>query len=270
MNTVIPFSGGLDSTYCAWKTLSSSDDSLTLVFFDLQNTPEDLFSSVKATFPTNPSVNAFVKYRAQKIHSWLSANVRPCAIAFVGAVQDQISKTEPNSPLSCLFPTLLRGVNSGQFDKILCTQERENDGFAAGSTGKMGAIRGKQMFIDGATRGEIAFPLLDERYTQATAIKDMPKDLVALTISCDSIQNGDGCGVCFKCSKRKLFCEKVESGSTPEQIYDWYIRQCEVDGKWWSMKDWVRLYVGTASSEVVRNFKNVPSWPSSWRVGEKS
>jgi hypothetical protein len=279
MKTVLPFSGGLDSTYCAWSILSSTDDDLTLVFLDLSNSPDGVLDTYGYANVTKKDVNAFSKYSVQKIHAWLSKNVRPCSLVFIDLDQMMLSENKRNgsSAIQCLFPLLVEKVNSGEFDRIISSHERENDGGANGGSrvgedGKLkrgiGAKRTLEYFESNAVRGSYDFILLEKKYTQANAIKELPAELYNFTVSCDNVKNGIGCGECFKCNKRKFFCDQIESGMSVDAIYDKYIAQCSVDGRWWSMKNWIGVYMPTINSQIVKKTWNMPDWPSSYKVQE--
>ncbi len=266
MKSVILLSGGLDSTYCAWKTLISSDEELTLAFLDLSKAPDNALEGFTFAAASDKSTNAVLKYRAQKIHRWLSDNVRPCSLLLIDFDQIQLVSGEASSPSLCALPTLIGRVNDGIFDKIISGHEKENDGYAMNSSARTDAGRCKEKFEASATRGTLSFMLLETKYTQATALSEMPQALVDLTYSCDAPRNHVPCGTCFKCSKRKFFCERLDT--PPDILYDGYVSQCSVGGKWWTMKHWLGVYVKTYDRPVDRGLRRIPTWPSSVVKGE--
>jgi hypothetical protein len=99
----------------------------------------------------------------------------------------------------------------------------------------------------------------------------MPQELIDLTHSC-SVNSETACGNCFKCRKRKFFCDEIASGKTPQEIQD-IIESNSVqdDGTWISMKFWLKamsantLSANASSSLPVPKW-NMPQWPTSYKV----
>jgi 7-cyano-7-deazaguanine synthase in queuosine biosynthesis len=269
MKTAILFSGGLDSVYCAWKILTSSQDELTLVFLNCDDVSSNMVQNYSHIFSaTALKTPAILKSKVQSIHNWLNANVRSCTLDIVDLTENMLSRQKINSHTTCLLPMLFDKINSGQLDKIVSSHELENDGFAINraenfqSTRKIDSKRMANLFALNAQRGKLEFLLIDSNYTQATALIELDKDLLDLTVSCESIyQTGVSCGTCFKCEKRKLFCEKIDSGASSSDIYQWYVKQCTVDDKWWSMKNWIGLFPQVSKKEIKRDLFVKPDWP---------
>lgn len=276
MKSVMPFSGGVDSTYAAWKTLRETDNDLDLVFFDLSSSDENVVSDMNYANATTAETVAVAKYRAQKIASWLTKNVRPVNLIILGIKKEMVHhKREGTNAFRIIMPILLNDINNEKYDQILGAFEKENDGAAHGGSHYhkdgtvergLGSKSSAKVFQQEATRGRFDLPLLEMKYTHANAFAEMPRELFDMTLSCDAPVHGVACGECFKCVKRKFFCEQVSSGASTDQIYDRYIRQCSVDGRWWSMKHWVWLYTGSPDKVSEETWK-MPEWPVSINKG---
>lgn len=255
MKTVIAFSGGLDSTYVLWKLLSSTDDEVTAIHVDT--------TGVSPSTRYRYDLRAFDggNDNAQLVVDWLQANVRSFTYIrhdfdeayVVRGIQDV------NNTQTYLVRYLATLINDGQYDQLVCCPEKENDGYANGGTifsRRPGGMAARDLFISLATRGKIDFPLIETNYTQAVALKGLPKDLSAIVYAQGTSQFG------FKLQKKMWFQTLVWSGKTPEEIWDIYYAKCTaVPGKWHSMKFWV---LGQEPTEATT--WDMPTWPSSYEV----
>jgi 7-cyano-7-deazaguanine synthase in queuosine biosynthesis len=268
MRTIIGNSGGLDSTYALWKLLSTTNDDVTVV---LLNT-DDLTPQARQKFDVrsfnSAQSNATRMDRVRSIVDWLNANVRPCTLIEVRLDETVLRRgvDHPNNPQTVIVDWAVQKINAGEADRVVVTTERENDGFSNGGTiasRAPGAIAARDRFVADATRGELSFILLDMNYHQAVALRELPANLLALTRSCDS-PAPEPCGVCFKCSKRKLFAEAISEGKTDEDIRSYVALRSELpDGRWRSMKHWIAEDVSTCAVPANNASWEMPSWPQS-------
>jgi hypothetical protein len=270
LRTAILVSGGTDSTYCAWKTLVSTDDEVTLVFLNNKNVSDEILRKYRVVNVLETSANSVVKYRVQKIHRWLSKNVRSCSLMVIDLTEEMLIRDDINSASLCVYPILINMINTHKLDQIISSHEFENDGSAsiAQFNNKLNveqdSLRCARRFEQDAKRGILNFMLIDSKYTQATAYAEIPKRLFNLSVSCDS---GVPCNTCFKCTKKNFFCEQIDIKRTSEEIYEQCMKQSMVNDKWWSMKDWLGLYIKSSSFPAKVNLRNVPVWPKSINKG---
>jgi 7-cyano-7-deazaguanine synthase in queuosine biosynthesis len=263
MKVIIPCSTGLDSVYVLWKILSTTQDDVTAIFL----TEGELHSTNKIKYDLR-AFDAFnrigIHDRVTSIMSWLKTNVRDFKYFETPMELDYLSKAwnEPNNAQTYMVRYATPKINTGEYDKLIICTERENDGFANGGTiqtRRTGGMAALDLFKTIATRGEISFPLMETTYNQAHALVEMPQELIDLTFSC---QSGlpDPCGQCFKCTKRKFFCDEIAAGKTLSEI-DALVESKSVlpNGKWMSMKYWV------ASEENAPEWEML-EWPSSYAV----
>jgi hypothetical protein len=256
MKTVLPFSGGVDSTYALWKLLSETQDEVTAVFVDISNiSPADITRYDLRSFSGSDRTTSDIAAQ------WLQANVR----SFTYIVQPFDAQYAPrgienvNSPPTYVTRFAVPRINTGEFDRLVCTNEKENDGFANGGTietRRPGSIAAREIFVANATRGSIEFPLIDSNYTQANALAEMPSELLSIVDHCAV---GD---TSFKCQKKIWFQNLLNEGKTPAQAWGIYYATCtQVAGKWFSMKFWL----GGAQPST-KNLWDMPQWPSSYTV----
>jgi 7-cyano-7-deazaguanine synthase in queuosine biosynthesis len=248
MKTILLISGGLDSSYLLWKTLSETDDDVTAVFLKYDSTRENCLVYDLREF-NSTGTNNICEAQVDQITDWLKANVRDFTYIKhdVDFTKFTPNQTEvPNGVNMYFLYMALEMINANLMDRVLFSYEKENDGFSHGGT-VGGAVKLRnpasvpvgQYFVAHATRGTIGFPLIDADYNQAVAFRAIPKNLSDMTRSCD-VPVSEPCGVCFKCLKRAMFCEMVEAGQTVEQVQAYIDSKSITEGgKWISMKYWI-------------------------------
>lgn len=268
MKTILASSGGVDSTYAIWKTLTSTQDEVTTVTLNFNGLTQEIKHQydVRGISDIKGSSRAS---RVSLINDWLLQNTRPFTNIIVNVTPEILDRGEPNSPQSMLVNWAVPRINAGEYDKIISSAERENDGYANCGTISQrmgGAAAAKAAFVKKATRGEIDFMLLTESYSHAVAMSEMPAVLVDLTRSCDrSIETP--CGVCLKCSKRKFFAEALSSGKTAAEVTQLVLsKSIPQPGRWRSMKYWIAEEVPTCDRPASNETWEMPSWPTSYKV----
>jgi 7-cyano-7-deazaguanine synthase in queuosine biosynthesis len=241
--TIMPFSGGLDSTYALWKTLRETDDAVTVVTITGQHhdTRKPLRASAGLLSPHGWE-------KAKQVADAVAAATR----AFSFEVKEVNADLDTNQFVPGVGQVSLRmatdRVNSGEFDCVAATYEMDNDGTLWGGTKSFqfltSAMVAHENFKRYATRGRIEFPLIEMGYTQAVALRDLPPSLYALAFSCDrGVVEGAACGRCYKCCKRKFFKILLDGGQTVDDIRNlWRDRSTTPDG-WVPMKLWLGEYI---------------------------
>lgn len=256
MKTVIAFSGGLDSTYLLWKILTETQDEVTAVLVSTNTIDGD--DSLKY------DLRAFIGSdfaNATAAAEWLNANVRPFTFISQNFNSSYVVQGygNPNSPPTYLTRYVLPLINNGTYDRFVLANEKENDGYSNGGTVSIrrpGSFASRDIFVAGATRGSIQWPLIETNYTQAVALSSLPQNLLAIIDVCV-----DG-PTRFKCRKKQWFQNLLDEGKTPAEAWDTYYANCtQVPGKWFSMKFW--LHDNQPSSS---NLWEMPEWPTSYSV----
>jgi hypothetical protein len=257
MKTVIGFSGGMDSTYLLWNLLANSSDEITAVFIDMQDIPLSVYQRYDLRNFTGSSKDV-----ALAAAQWLSDNVR--AFNFIVHPFDQNYVVRGfgncNNPQTYVARYAIPRINANEFDRLVAAGEKENDGFGNGGTVEVrrpGSFAVRDLFVAGATRGSVDFPLIASNYTQAVAMMSMPTELRAIVDFCtpDSIA--------FECKKRAWFQALIDQGKTQQEIFDIWYANCTSPyvGKWFSMKYWLE-----GVQAIDQNTWAIPEWPTSYTV----
>jgi hypothetical protein len=257
MKTVVPISGGLDSAYVLWKLLSETSDEITAVCINTDNVTDSIANRYDLrAFLVSPPTLAIAAV------DWLQSNVRP--FTFVNHLFDEQYVVRGfgncNNPQTYIVRYSVPLINASQFDRVVCSGEKENDGYANGGTietRRPGGMAARDVFVANATRGTIDFTLIADNYTQANALSEMPSDLLAILDTCQP-NNG-----LFKCKKKAWFQNLLDQGKTTQEIYDLWYQSCTTpyQGKWFSMKNW--LY---GEQPTDQNTWAIPEWPTSYTV----
>lgn len=256
MKIVMNFSGGLDSTYLAWKILSTTTDELTGFFINTTSMPGSWVTKfdMRAFSDNNPEY-------AMAAANWLQQNVRPFSFVNHDIEDSYLVRGfgNVNSPQVYLARYATPRINTSEYDKVVCTSEKENDGWSNGGTidsRRPGAFAARDWFVANATRGSVEFPLIASDYTQAVALLEMPKGLSSLVDVC-SVQDQS-----FKCKKRRWLQAQLDEGKTPQEIYALWYQKCTVyQGRWFSMKWWIDGALPTEN-----NTWPMPAWPTSYSL----
>lgn len=263
MNTIVLITGGVDSTYTLWKILTTTDENVTAVFFNSEFYNGDLSR-------TSPHYDVTIKMKnfIPPIIKWLNDNVRSFTFKKVNMNLSSYGNINCFSEYATRYA--VEYINNGTYDKFVLSYEKENDGAAVRSGPNAAMYNSESLFALewfklNATRGEISFPLLDVEYNHSYAISELPKELFDMTYSCTVIdwdrdlKKYVECGECFKCEKKKFFCEQLDLNKSPKQIQD-YVNSKSLlpNGNWLSMKYWIK-------SEENEGIK-MPIWPTSYKV----
>jgi hypothetical protein len=264
MKTVISLSGGLDSTYVLWKLLSTTTEEITAIFLDNQKLSKEDVEKYDIRGYENININVQQREVVQNICEWLKKNVRSFTFIKHPIDSSRFHLDNTNSLITYFIDYSIEMINAGTIDKIVCSTEKENDGWSHGGTKngirRPGSMEFYDRFIANAKRGELSFPLLDAPYTQANALKEMPNELINLSSSCSRSPVAP-CGECFKCKKRQFFLDQINEGKTLEEIIALVeSNSLHEDGTWKSMKVWL----GDMKTDA--EFIQMPEWPSSYKI----
>lgn len=258
MKTLVPFTGGMDSTYLLWKLLSETSDEIIAVNFDLANTDPYLFNKYDLRSFTKEDFILEQSDRVIKIVMWLKQNVRDFTFTKEPISVEFLSKdiNYPNNTAGYFARYAIPKINNGEIDRFCLSHEWDNDGLSNGGTigtnRRPGAWVAYDLFLAHAQRGKIEFTLLDMDYNQSYALAEMPKvliDLVRYPKPLNFLKN----------DKLSWFKRQLNEGKTPAEAGAIAKAKCMLpNGKWHSMRYWVR---GEEPNE--RNTWDVPTWPTS-------
>lgn len=192
MNTLLAWSGGLDSTLILHRLLTQTDDTVHCFYLDL--------STVQYTDPRSKADPFLDICTAEKVvlpraAAWLSGNAR-------SFTYEVISVTSINED-EWMTPTVVRraaALVSG-YDRFIFGRSVEEDSL---HSGRKSAPWYRQLWHDLAPVGKpMEWPLVTLNQGRAHAMAELPPALQDLLISCLAPTVVDGnvnkCGGCYKC-----------------------------------------------------------------------
>jgi len=205
--TCISITGGVDSTYLLYKTLSETQDEVTAFHIDFTElTPEVQSALLEKTF-------------SQNVVNWLKTNVRDFTFENIVAVSKEDMR----------YYSTKESLKQGQkylengFDKFLISRTYEDIGRS--STGNMAFIS----TLKDTFSNKVFTPLKDLKQGKPHAIVNLPKNLYNIILKCGKCVEENGvfipCGKCeFKC-KYVSFCENMLSmGWSADKVLDYYMK----------------------------------------------
>jgi len=260
MKTIIPLSGGLDSTYALWKLLSETSDEVTALFVNMDNfdTAWNLRYDLRGFSGGDDPTLAFT------VFEWLKQNVRTFTLLNHSFDTNNLVRGfgKTNNPQVYATRYAIPKINEGEYDRISFAVEKENDGWSNGGTinfRRPGSIAAREIFVATAQRGSIDFPLVTSNYTQANALFELPKPLLDIIIAYSENDTS------FKYKKKQWLKSLLNEGKTTEEIYGiWYSKCTVYPDKWFSMKYWINDVEPTE-----QNTWSMPEWPTSYTVPEQ-
>ena len=214
--TLLSFSGGIDSTYIAWKILTETDDELTCLFLHVPDREGMLFQG--DTFLYEQSL--ILVEELKKIRDFKF-------------IMKQCRKDEITDELNCFYTFFINFaapyLNNNIFDRIVTGHSWEQAGqkILKNYDRSPVSIAGERLFNKLVTRGELWNPLAThdyvQNYSKAHAITQLPKEILEKSFSCsfpfkDSKNNLKPCNICYKCLWNIHINNMLESGKTPEEI----------------------------------------------------
>ena len=217
--TLVCLSGGLDSTYVLWKTLSTTDDEITAVFFDASHVTESGSGSIaasKAERAYNASLSPYYQKAARNVVNWCSSNIRP--VTFL--VKNFKNMAESDSVFTHMIKSCASMINSGEYDRLLMGMGPAivNEP-SSHNTPKLTSENGvyQKAFNGVSGRGTIEYPIKQTNANALVIIQNLPTALYDLTLSCrtpkiDEAGNHTECGTCRKCIWKYMIKYKIAEG----------------------------------------------------------
>lgn len=227
MNTLIAFTGGLDSTYLLWRLLTQTEDRVHAFWVDFRGLE---FHAEAAWYLALLDAESVV---APRVIQWLSDNVRPCTFEAVASAR---YRREPDD-----YPK-----GDGHFwrnipilDEAIAIVSR--DGFNRFVRGKVPeSIRSaddelrtdwyRRHWADKAPSGTtFEYPLIDAWHGRPQAIANLPAELLSIALSCDNPGADAGnfaeCGQCVKCRMTVELRRWLDNGAAPDVLLDYLLRR---------------------------------------------
>ena len=271
MRSIVSFSGGLDSIYVLWKELTETSNDVLAVYFMTPGIPMDLVDKYQIKGFSNQAHSFEIATKLLSVSEEMSSNIR--SFEFISVYYDLSLLVDPKAGSN--FASVLRvkwaidRINKGQADRFVSGQCRDNDGFSVGAdttkSSETSSSLSMDVFLNMATRGEYALPLMDSEYTIANAYAEMPQNLIDLSLSCES---QPACGVCYKCLMHQLAKNKLADGMSKEQYFEFVMSKSILKPNLWrSQKKWLSEEIPSYITNVKDDW-NMPKWGHSVKIGE--
>lgn len=281
MKTILAFSGGLDSVYLLWKELTSTDNEVTAVYFANEDIPTQTGEYHTTDIESQEDSKARW-YHIQNIAEVMKGETRDFALIKIAYDKSLLSETDwaINHGARLRVQQLVPKINDGTYDRYTAGFERENDGWAFISKVYLGNDTGSsqawKVFKDNATRGELDFPLMRNKYTQAVAYKELPQALLDVFRSCNETirtTRFTSCNKCYKCFMKKYTKRLLAEGKTPDEIYDLHTEKSVLpNGNWKSQKLWLseELPEYNEYNRLKDSYSEIPMprWENYYKVSE--
>lgn len=256
MKTVLAYSGGLDATYVLYKLLTETEDEVTAIFIDstdLTHKDQNKYNirMLKAGKSEIQDARKTVAELRKHTRNFTFLN-KPLEPEFL-----KEGVQHSNNPAGYFVRSMLPKINDGTYDKLVISNERENDGFShsgdvAGKLFRPASWPAYDEFLAGAIRGTLSFPLLDTNYNQAHALSTLPSELIAINEPVDTNA--------FKSVKRRFFRSLLREGKTLQEINKIVDDYSINNGRWMSMKYWLFTYPERPDPKLSWEMR---TWPTS-------
>jgi hypothetical protein len=245
--TLVPFSGGVDSTYILWKLLLETDDEVTAMYLGEEHYNGDIYAD-KSPIQYQRSLVLVEELRKIRDFKYFKYNVK----------NSDISEEIQNKAL-IIIQYAAPFINDGTYDRIAAGGSYEDKFNKVLDDRDFSPMyyAAHNLFNKLCTRGEYWEPLVHgdwhPRYNRTHAFLDLPKHILDLTTACSAPKIDKEtyefveCGLCYKCNMTRKYNELLSQGLTPDEITDWKIKKCYEygPGKYMiSASKWIYLETG--------------------------
>ena len=213
---LVLFSGGLDSTYLAYKLLTDTTDEITLL-----------------TVVTNNRYCAGLNANQVRMMQPLVAElrkIREFEMKYLYAGPENITSIEMDWWNTYPMYRFADKFNDGTYDKLVSgtTWEQLDGLFYKHSNAKIQQAKHKdapKLFNSLVQRGELWNPLIThdfhQNFNRWHVLKYLPENLRKKSITCNSGTGDNACGVCDKCGWNNKVQSMINNDSTAADLDDW-------------------------------------------------
>jgi 7-cyano-7-deazaguanine synthase in queuosine biosynthesis len=224
--TLVPFSGGIDSTYILWKLLTETDDEVTAMYLNEEHYYGNIFGD-KSSIQYQRSLNLVDELRKIRDFRYIKHNVR----------QNDITDEIQNKMLiiiQCAAPF----INDGSYDRIASGSSYEDKRQKVVEHLEYTPMyyAEHRLFERLCNRGEYWQPLVHGewhiKYNRSHAMVNLPSHILSMTTGCNKpiIENETDefieCEKCYKCNMKRKYNELLSQGMTCDEITDWKFKKC--------------------------------------------
>jgi 7-cyano-7-deazaguanine synthase in queuosine biosynthesis len=275
MKSIVSFSGGIDSTYVLWKELTETSNDVLAVYFVAPNMADHLSErkEIRALTPFRPAYE--IAKRIPNYVKLIQSHTRPfdTSIVYYDMTKLVDPKTGSNNSAVLRVKWAVDRINRGIADRFISGHCRDNDAYSEGNgasiDGQTGSNLSMHVFRQIATRGEYLMPLIDSNYSVAHAFAELPQEIIDANLSCEDPRTENNCGYCYGCSYHKLAKDKLASGMTPDQFFNFVMNKSVLpNGFWDSPKRWLCEEIPNYGGRPDMKPWPMPQWPNSYKVPE--
>ena len=196
-------SGGIDSTYLAWKMVKEKTPRLHLHHISIRNNAGLLWEIQDARIPY---ILDYLKtiwpsfWHSESIYDFSGFRKVGWDSDIVLLAGQKIAQNYP-----AMWSELIIGWNPFDMERRTVAERAERK-----VTSNLWAA-----LVESANNREnidkkLHFPLIEQNITKSQMIKEMPKELLDLTWSCRIPKNNEPCGHCHACKEVKEAYKKIE------------------------------------------------------------
>ncbi len=220
MQILLGFSAGYDSTYLLYNYLKNTNDTIRCFRLDLSAVEYDHPQAKRGYYRDLMEAESVA---AVSVISWMRRNVRNFGYEVINV--DKIEEGEWMTPTVIRHAAVL--CNDRGYDKFVIGRSAEND---SPQQGKLTHPWYRKLWSElCVTHAKLEWPLLDQRKGRAHAIKELPKQVQTLLISCHDAKLVNGkptaCGICNKCIITAESKTMVDKGIDPYIVLDYHLKK---------------------------------------------
>jgi hypothetical protein len=210
------FTGGVDSTYLAYKLLTDTTDDVTLLVVASQTDNADGLGKQKI-LNMQPVITELRK-------------IREMPVKYLKVEDSDITSFDLDRWNIYAMTKLAADFNNGTYDRLVSGTSWEQ---MDGKFFKHSEVRGLSTHLDGpgvwsqlTTRGELWNPLITheihQNYNRWHVLKYLPDNLMQHNISCDTgAREPNKCNVCDKCGFNNRVKDLMSKGYTASDVDEW-------------------------------------------------
>ncbi len=265
MNTLLFFSGGLDSTYIAYKILTETDDNLTLITLERKKTMNVYFAK---TPEENLRLESLVE-ELRKIRDFVHIRLM---------IRESHINHDTMHTYTYLIHEVYPKILDKTYDRIAIGQSWEQHNQKVMRSGDLGLpsyIASKRLLEKLGVNPDILWaPLITHDfvnfYSRFDAWEELSENISSKTMSCvypsvsEDGTTTENCGQCHRCLWDEKMKEFKKSRKTKKFVENWRIKKSEeygANGKTAPMRAWLPIEMKKGSlfqtldtKEKVQNF----------------
>jgi len=219
--TLVPYSGGVDTTYILWKLLHETDDEITAMYLNEEHYNGYIYAD-KSPIQYQRSLILVEELRKIRDFKYIKYNVKNSDLT-----------EEINNKALIIIQYAAPYINDGTYDRIAAGGSYEDKHQKVVEHLEYTPLyyAAHNLFNKLCARGEYWEPLVHgdwhPRYNRSHALVELPPHIIEMTTGCSTphVHEISGefveCGKCYKCNMKRKYTELLAEGMTPDEITEW-------------------------------------------------